>query len=221
MAILESGAASHQIDRRIAFEDAFIFSMTQLVHTGLLLRQQTVTQDNWGRCRQSHVKRTFASQMSDMRCPNHDLRRDAAHVDAGAADSSPLDQGDTGTVFSCLQRCCHSGAASTDDRHMQLTCRFLHRALAAQPLGGFAKESWLFNTALFAFKFVCRRSTVTKGAHCCYERGHVKPIACDLRLVRWIIDSRSRYAGDRQQRVLNVPCTTWASHSRHAQTNFV
>src|SRR3546814_7921301 len=68
-----------------------------------------------------------------MRCPNHDLRRDAAHVDAGAADSSPLDQGDTGTVFSCLQRCCHSGAASTDDRHMQLTCRFLHRALAAQP----------------------------------------------------------------------------------------
>ncbi len=117
--VFEPSRAAQGGDGRLAFENAFILGVAQLIHARLLLREQLVAQDG-GRARlDARVERAVAPQMGDVRGADHDFGRYAADVDAGAADHPALDQRDLRAAVGRLDRRRHRRAAAADDGNVQ------------------------------------------------------------------------------------------------------
>ncbi len=91
MRVLESGLAAQHVDVRGAFQNTFVLGVAQFLDAALLLAQQPVAEDGGRCCRDAIVERAAPAQMSDVGSANHDLRRNAADIDASPADCATLD----------------------------------------------------------------------------------------------------------------------------------
>ena len=131
LAILEPGAAVQHRDGRIRLQNFLVLGMAQFFDTCLLLRMQSLAIDNWCARSDAAIKRTLAPQVGDMGRADHDLGRDAANVDAGAAERAALDERDARALFGRFEGRGHRTPAAANDSDMQLAC--LADCLVAAP----------------------------------------------------------------------------------------
>ena len=117
--ILEMRPAPDQRNRRIGFQNALVLGVAQLLDPPLLLPHQRRAVDARDASLDA-VERMMRLIMRHLRAANHDLRRHAADIDAGAAnDLATLDDRYARALFRRADRRGKGSRARADDRHMQ------------------------------------------------------------------------------------------------------
>ncbi len=146
---------------RVALQDAFVFGVTQFIDAGLLLGQQRRALDDRRYRLDAVVERAFPAQVGDMGGADHDLRRHAADIDAGAANRAALDQRDACALLDGLQCCRHCCPAAADHGDMELSTIPASLVITAQPFAHLAEQS----AARRSHGRIGKRSPIAESGH--------------------------------------------------------
>ena len=111
--------ATDQRNFLVGIQNGLVPGLTQFLHPGLLLREEFFPVDGRRCGRDAVIERAAGAHMGNMGRLDHDLRRHAADVDAGAAQRTALDHGHPGTGLECANGGRERATAAADDGDMQ------------------------------------------------------------------------------------------------------